>query len=234
MEQESAVWSTSFRKSTYSNASAECLEVASYPTRLVAVRDSKDVDGCRLLFSAGGWQEFVGRVRGGAGPRLRPGCQRSGRRACRAGTGRARRRTHSSTRSRRTPVAPSGGRVALGVGEGADMLARLKPAQVTRVRGRVAQHQRRGACLIRADEARSGNPGARESAGQCEGDAAAARDHVVGAWVADHHAIDVGRGRVLEERPRPAEGTSVLVHVQQQRHAGGRVAFSCLSVRQLT
>lgn len=59
-------WNVSFRKSSYSNASGECVEVASHPQRLVAIRDSKDADGSWLLFTAGGWQEFVSQVRSGA------------------------------------------------------------------------------------------------------------------------------------------------------------------------
>lgn len=60
--------SVSFRKSSYSNASAECVEVAPYSPRRVAVRDSMDAGGCWLFFTVDGWQEFVSQVRGSHGP----------------------------------------------------------------------------------------------------------------------------------------------------------------------
>lgn len=63
--QKPAMRSTSFRKSSYSNSQGECVEVALYSPRLVAVRDSKDVDDYCLLITADGWQQFVSRVRGG-------------------------------------------------------------------------------------------------------------------------------------------------------------------------
>jgi hypothetical protein len=66
--QEPAMRNVSFRKSSYSNASGECVEVAPFPPRLVAVRDSKDAGGCWLSFTADGWQEFVSQVRGGHSP----------------------------------------------------------------------------------------------------------------------------------------------------------------------
>jgi hypothetical protein len=53
----------SFRKSSYSNATGECVEVAPYSPRLVAIRDSKNADGSWLFFTADGWQEFVSQVR---------------------------------------------------------------------------------------------------------------------------------------------------------------------------
>jgi hypothetical protein len=65
---EKAMENISFRKSSYSNATGECVEVASYSPRLVAVRDSKDSAGSRLLCSAAGWQEFVTQVREGHDP----------------------------------------------------------------------------------------------------------------------------------------------------------------------
>jgi hypothetical protein len=58
----------SFRKSSYSNATGECVEVASCSPRLVAVRDSKDSAGSWLLCTAAGWQEFVTQVRAGHDP----------------------------------------------------------------------------------------------------------------------------------------------------------------------
>jgi len=68
MMQEPAMRSVSFRKSSYSNASGECVEVGLYSPRRVTVRDSKDAGGCWLAFAADGWQEFVSQVRGGHGP----------------------------------------------------------------------------------------------------------------------------------------------------------------------
>lgn len=63
--QEPAKRNVSFRKSSYSNASAECVEVAPYSPRVVAVRDSKDAGGSWLIFTADGWQDFVSQVREG-------------------------------------------------------------------------------------------------------------------------------------------------------------------------
>ena len=65
---EPAMRSVSFRKSSYSNATAECVEVAPYSSRRVAVRDSMDTGGCWLFFTVDGWQEFVSQVRGSHGP----------------------------------------------------------------------------------------------------------------------------------------------------------------------
>lgn len=53
-----------FRKSSHSTASGECVEVAPYTPRLVAIRDSKDAGGSWLFFSTDEWQEFVSQVRG--------------------------------------------------------------------------------------------------------------------------------------------------------------------------
>lgn len=50
-----------WRKSTYSNGQASCVETASQPGT-VAVRDSKDPDGPRLAIPAAGWQAFTRRV----------------------------------------------------------------------------------------------------------------------------------------------------------------------------
>jgi len=65
--QEPAMRNAAFRKSSYSNAQGECVEVAPYPSRLVAIRDSKDAGGRCLFFTADGWQGFVSQLRD-AGP----------------------------------------------------------------------------------------------------------------------------------------------------------------------
>jgi hypothetical protein len=61
-----AVW----RKSTHSNGQANCVEVASPARskggpRLIAVRDSKNPSGPRLIFSPADWEAFTARVQQG-------------------------------------------------------------------------------------------------------------------------------------------------------------------------
>lgn len=56
--------SLSFRKSSYSNAQGECVEVAPCSPRLIVIRDSKDAGGSCLFLSADGWRQFVSQVRG--------------------------------------------------------------------------------------------------------------------------------------------------------------------------
>jgi len=58
----------SWRKSSYSNGEASCVEVAA--ARTVAVRDSKDPHGPRLAVPAGSWAAFTQRVRQGDAGRL--------------------------------------------------------------------------------------------------------------------------------------------------------------------
>ncbi len=53
-----AVW----RKSTFSNATGECVEVADFGGDL-AVRDSKDPTGPVLMFTAAKWAAFTAGVR---------------------------------------------------------------------------------------------------------------------------------------------------------------------------
>jgi hypothetical protein len=55
----------SWRKSSYSNSTSNCVEVAGQPDT-VAVRDTKDPDGPALAFSRLGWREFTRRIRKGA------------------------------------------------------------------------------------------------------------------------------------------------------------------------
>ena len=48
-----------WRKSSYSGQSGNCVEVAAGMSGLVAVRDSKEPEGARLLVSPEAWQAFV-------------------------------------------------------------------------------------------------------------------------------------------------------------------------------
>lgn len=50
-----AVW----RKSTYSSQNGACVEVARNLPGVVAVRDSKNPDGPRLLVSPAAWRAFI-------------------------------------------------------------------------------------------------------------------------------------------------------------------------------
>ncbi|MEU4234986.1 DUF397 domain-containing protein [Nonomuraea sp. NPDC026600] len=62
MDLSSAVW----RKSTYSSGNGgQCVEVAANFPGVVAVRDSKDPDGPKLLFTADEWRAFIGGVKTG-------------------------------------------------------------------------------------------------------------------------------------------------------------------------
>ncbi len=57
-----AMW----QKSSYSSGNGgECVEVARNLDSIVAVRDSKDPDGPKLIFSREQWAAFVGRVKDG-------------------------------------------------------------------------------------------------------------------------------------------------------------------------
>ncbi|MEE1802398.1 DUF397 domain-containing protein [Streptomyces sp. NPDC101062] len=59
-------------KSSYSGGNTtECVEAARLPGRSTAIRDSKSVDGPRLVFPYGAWAGFVGALRHhGVGGRL--------------------------------------------------------------------------------------------------------------------------------------------------------------------
>ncbi|WP_306323115.1 MULTISPECIES: DUF397 domain-containing protein [unclassified Streptomyces] len=52
-----------FRKSSYSNIQAECLEVARNIPRTVAVRDSKDADGAIVRLTPASWTRFIDTLR---------------------------------------------------------------------------------------------------------------------------------------------------------------------------
>ena len=55
---------THWRKSSYSSGQGACVEVAELPT-LIAVRDSKDPDGAKLVFPAAEWRAFTDAVKAG-------------------------------------------------------------------------------------------------------------------------------------------------------------------------
>jgi len=56
-----------WRKSSYSGSNGgDCVEVARTRPAAVAVRDSKDPDGPKLLFTPAAWAEFTTSVRTGA------------------------------------------------------------------------------------------------------------------------------------------------------------------------
>jgi hypothetical protein len=57
-----------WRKSSFSGQGGDCVEVADGVIGLVPVRDSKDPDGPALLFAADAWASFVSGVKGGEFP----------------------------------------------------------------------------------------------------------------------------------------------------------------------
>jgi Domain of unknown function (DUF397) len=56
-----------WRKSSHSNPSGNCVEIARLPGQRVAVRDSWRPDGPALLFSQAAWEVFLRSLREGAG-----------------------------------------------------------------------------------------------------------------------------------------------------------------------
>jgi hypothetical protein len=53
-----------WRKSSYSGQSGNCVEVARNLPGLVAVRDSKEPDGAKLVISREAWRVFIQAARG--------------------------------------------------------------------------------------------------------------------------------------------------------------------------
>ena len=53
-----------WRKSSYSGQSGNCVEVARNLPGLVAVRDSKEPDGAKLVVSRAAWRVFIRAARG--------------------------------------------------------------------------------------------------------------------------------------------------------------------------
>ncbi|MGW7556593.1 DUF397 domain-containing protein [Streptomyces sp. WAC 06725] len=60
--EDASALSVSWRKSSYSDTGAQCVECAIVDTGTVAVRDSKDPNGAALLFSRGPLSAFVAAV----------------------------------------------------------------------------------------------------------------------------------------------------------------------------
>ena len=53
-----------WRKSSYSSQDGNCVEVARNLPGLVAVRDSKEPDGAKLVISQAAWRVFIRAARG--------------------------------------------------------------------------------------------------------------------------------------------------------------------------
>lgn len=54
-----------WRTSTHSGQNGSCVQVAANALGIVAVRDSKNPDGPKLIFTPDEWQRFAGRIRTG-------------------------------------------------------------------------------------------------------------------------------------------------------------------------
>ncbi|MFG2224837.1 DUF397 domain-containing protein [Streptomyces sp. NPDC048644] len=54
-----------WQKSSYSNGTQNCVEVAPGFPGVLPVRDSKRPEGAALIVPAGSWSAFVGAVKGG-------------------------------------------------------------------------------------------------------------------------------------------------------------------------
>jgi hypothetical protein len=57
--------SLAWRKSSYSEGAAECVETAVLSDHRVALRDSKQPDGAILLYTAAAWSAFVKAAKAG-------------------------------------------------------------------------------------------------------------------------------------------------------------------------
>ncbi|WP_405840778.1 DUF397 domain-containing protein [Streptomyces platensis] len=51
-----------WRKSSYSSANGQCVEIGSGLPGIVPVRDSKDPAGARLVFGEGAWTSFLAKL----------------------------------------------------------------------------------------------------------------------------------------------------------------------------
>ena len=60
-----------WRKSSYSNPSGNCVEIARLPGRRVAVRNSRFPDGPALILTSAQWLPFLTAIRAGNAPRVR-------------------------------------------------------------------------------------------------------------------------------------------------------------------
>lgn len=67
MDLSGAVWQKSSRSS---DNGGQCVEVAANLPGVIAVRDSKNPDGPKLLFAPAEWRTFVGGVKTGEFDRL--------------------------------------------------------------------------------------------------------------------------------------------------------------------
>jgi predicted secreted Zn-dependent protease len=57
--------SPAWRKSSYSDAGADCVETAVLPDRRIALRHSKQPDGAALLYTPAEWRAFITGVKAG-------------------------------------------------------------------------------------------------------------------------------------------------------------------------
>lgn len=62
---EASLAGATWRKSSYSGGSGNCVEVAGNLPAAVGVRDSKNPDGHALVVTAQAWQAFIDRVKNG-------------------------------------------------------------------------------------------------------------------------------------------------------------------------
>ena len=60
-----------WRKSSYSNPSGNCVEIARLPGRRVAVRNSRYPDGPALILTVAQWLPFLAAIRAGNAAHMR-------------------------------------------------------------------------------------------------------------------------------------------------------------------